>query len=130
MKYEYEYADEAHIDKEIASVMQMFRGTAFRKASTTVNAGSAKAMAATTSATNTNTNATASASSDIRKEFEQMVNNESDIKAEKASDDQQMAEIMGKVIASLKSRDTKSIQPFFTTDALQTLSHSCFRSSS
>ena len=116
MKYEYEYADEAHIDKEIASVMQMFRGTAFRKASTTVNAGSAKAMAATTSATNTNTNATASASSDIRKEFEEMVKNESDIKAEKISDDQQMAEIMGKVIASLKSRDTKSIQPCGTTD--------------
>ena len=116
MKYEYEYADEAHIDKEIASVMQMFRGTAFRKASTTVNAAGAKAMAATPGAMNANTNATASASSDIRKEFEQMVNNESDIKAEKASDDQQMAEIMGKVIASLKSRDTKSIQPFFTTD--------------
>ena len=50
MKYEYEYADEAHIDKEIASVMQMFRGTAFRKASTTVNAGGAKSVAASPAA--------------------------------------------------------------------------------
>ena len=116
MKYEYEYADEAHIDKEIASVMQMFRGTAFRKASTTVNAGGAKSVAAAPAASTANTNASAPASSDIRKEFEQMVKNESDIKAEKVTDDAQMAEIMGKVLTSLKSRDTKSVQPLFTTD--------------
>lgn len=111
MKYEYEYADEAHIDKEIGSVMQMFRGTAFRKASTTVNAAGAKLVAASSSAT-TNT----SASSDIRKEFEQMVNNESDIKAEKVTDDAEMAERMGIVIASLKSRETKNVQSLFTPD--------------
>ncbi len=113
MKYEYEYADEAHIDKEIASVMQMFRGTAFRKASTSVNAGNAKAMA-NTSAPAANTNASASAY--IRNEFEKLVSNESDIKAEKVSDDQQMADIMAKVVNSLKTRDTKSVQPLFTSD--------------
>ena len=111
MKYEYEYADEAHIDKEIGSVMQMFRGTAFRKASTTVNAAGAKLVAASSSAT-TNT----SASSDIRKEFEQMVNNESDIKAEKVTDDAELAERMGIVIAALKSRETKNVQSLFTPD--------------
>ena len=113
MKYEYEYADEAHIDKEIAAVMQMFRGTAFRKASATVSATSVS------SAANSPLNASGSsstASTDIQKEFERMIKNESDINTAKATDDQAMAQIMGEVIAAIKAGDTQPIQKYFTAD--------------
>ncbi|MDY3849141.1 MAG: hypothetical protein SOZ58_12620 [Prevotella sp.] len=113
MKYEYEYADEAHIDKEIAAVMQMFRGTAFRKASATVSATSVS------SAANSPLNASGSsstASTDIQKEFERMIKNEADINTAKATDDQAMAQIMGEVIAAIKAGDTQPIQKYFTAD--------------
>ena len=100
MKYEYEYADETHIDKEIASVMQMFLGTAFRKASAVVN----------TEGT------TVAASSALRNDFEKLLRNESDISVAKVADDQTMAEIMGKVIEALKTRNTNSVQGLFTAD--------------
>lgn len=113
MKYEYEYADEAHIDKEIAAVMQMFRGTAFRKASATVSATSVS------SAANSPLNASGSsstASTDIQKEFERMIKNEADINTAKATDDQAMAQIMGEVIAAIKAGNTQPIQKYFTAD--------------
>ena len=114
LKYEYEYADETHIDKEIASVMQMFVGTAFRKASTMVNAsGAAMASASNASAA---TGASQKASSTIRNDFEKLLRNEADINVAKVSDDKAMAEVMGKVLESLKTRDTKSVQDLFTTD--------------
>lgn len=100
MKYEYEYADETHIDKEIASVMQMFLGTAFRKASAVVNTEGA----------------TVAASSALRNDFEKLLSNESDISVAKVADDQTMAEIMGKVIEALKTRNTNSVQGLFTAD--------------
>ena len=106
LKYEYEYADQCQIDKELESVMQLFKGTPFKNASVYINDLDKKSAV----------------SSEARKEFENSVKTESAANLEtlsKVNDEKQLAEIMTRVVNAIKAKKYDSVDDCFSADGLE-----------
>ena len=106
LKYEYEYADQCQIDKELESVMQLFKGTPFKNASVYINDLDKKSAV----------------SSEARKEFENSVKTESAANLEtlsKVNDEKQLAGIMNRVVNAIKTRQYDSVNDCFSADGLE-----------
>ena len=106
LKYEYEYADQAQIDKELESVMHLFKGTPFKNATTYIN----------------NLDKKSAVSSEAKKDFEKTVKTESAANLEdlsKVEDEKTLANIMGKVINAIKTKNYNSADDCFSEDGLE-----------
>lgn len=100
IKYEYAYKNEAHIDREISSVINVVKSGSLRKSYTTVKVKVDKATAKAVTETET---ATAEAATESLTRLD----DESYIRAS-----------MDRVIAAIRAKDYKDIQDLFTTDGL------------
>lgn len=103
LKYEYEYADQCQIDKELESVMQLFKGTSFKNASVYIN----------------NLDKKSAVSSEAKKEFEKSVKTESAANLEtlsKVENEKELAGIMTRVINAIKAKDYDSVSDCFSED--------------
>lgn len=106
LKYEYEYADQCQIDKELESVMQLFKGTSFKNASVYIN----------------NLDKKSAVSSEAKKEFEKSVKTESAANLEtlsKVGNEKELAGIMTRVINAIKAKDYDSVSDCFSEDGLE-----------
>ena len=106
LKYEYEYADQCQIDKELESVMQLFKGTSFKNASVYIN----------------NLDKKSAVSSEAKKEFEKSVKTESAANMEtlsKVENEKELAGIMTRVINAIKAKDYDSVSDCFSEDGLE-----------
>lgn len=106
LKYEYEYADQCQIDKELESVMHLFKGTSFKNASVYIN----------------NLDKKSAVSSEAKKEFEKSVKTESAANLEtlsKVKNEKELAGIMTKVINAIKAKDYDSVSDCFSEDGLE-----------
>ena len=106
LKYEYEYADQCQIDKELESVMQLFKGTSFKNASVYIN----------------NLDKKSAVSSEAKKEFEKSVKTESAANLEtlsKVENEKELAGIMTRVINAIKAKDYDSVSDCFSEDGLK-----------
>lgn len=106
LKYEYEYADQCQIDKELESVMQLFKGTSFKNASVYIN----------------NLDKKSAVSSEAKKEFEKSVKAESAANLEtlsKVENEKELAGIMTRVINAIKAKDYDSVSDCFSEDGLE-----------
>lgn len=106
LKYEYEYADQCQIDKELESVMQLFKGTSFKNASVYIN----------------NLDKKSAVSSEAKKEFEKSVKTESAANLEtlsKVENEKEPAGIMTRVINAIKAKDYDSVSDCFSEDGLE-----------
>lgn len=106
LKYEYEYADQCQIDKELESVMQLFKGTSFKNASVYIN----------------NLDKKSAVSSEAKKEFEKSVKTESAVNLEtlsKVENEKELAGIMTRVINAIKAKDYDSVSDCFSEDGLE-----------
>lgn len=106
LKYEYEYADQCQIDKELESVMHLFKGTSFKNASVYIN----------------NLDKKSAVSSEAKKEFEKSVKTESAANLEtlsKVENEKELADIMTKVINAIKAKDYDSVSDCFSEDGLE-----------
>ena len=106
LKYEYEYADQCQIDKELESVMQLFKGTSFKNASVYIN----------------NLDEKSAVSSEAKKEFEKSVKTESAANLEtlsKVENEKELAGIMTRVINAIKAKDYDSVSDCFSEDGLE-----------
>lgn len=106
LKYEYEYADQCQIDKELESVMQLFKGTSFKNASVYIN----------------NLDKKSAVSSEAKKEFEKSVKIESAANLEtlsKVENEKELAGIMTRVINAIKAKDYDSVSDCFSEDGLE-----------
>ena len=106
LKYEYEYADQCQIDKELESVMQLFKGTSFKNASVYIN----------------NLDKKSAVSSEAKKEFEKSVKTESAANLEtlsKVETEKELAGIMTRVINAIKAKDYDSVSDCFSEDGLE-----------
>lgn len=106
LKYEYEYADQCQIDKELESVMHLFKGTPFKNATTYIN----------------NLDKKTAISSEAKKDFDKTVKSESAANLadlSKVEDEKELAEIMGKVVNAIKTQDYDSANEYFSEDGLE-----------
>lgn len=106
LKYEYEYADQCQIDKELENVMQLFKGTSFKNASVYIN----------------NLDKKSAVSSEAKKEFEKSVKTESAANLEtlsKVENEKELAGIMTRVINAIKAKDYDSVSDCFSEDGLE-----------
>lgn len=106
LKYEYEYADQCQIDKELESVMQLFKGTSFKNASVYIN----------------NLDKKSAVSCEAKKEFEKSVKTESATNLEtlsKVENEKELAGIMTRVINAIKAKDYDSVSDCFSEDGLE-----------
>lgn len=106
LKYEYEYADQCQIDKELESVMQLFKGTSFKNTSVYIN----------------NLDKKSAVSSEAKKEFEKSVKTESAANLEtlsKVGNEKELAGIMTRVINAIKAKDYDSVSDCFSEDGLE-----------
>lgn len=106
LKYEYEYADQCQIDKELESVMQLFKGTSFKNTSVYIN----------------NLDKKSAVSSEAKKEFEKSVKTESAANLEtlsKVENEKELAGIMTRVINAIKAKDYDSVSDCFSEDGLE-----------
>lgn len=106
LKYEYEYADQCQIDKELESVMQLFKGTSFKNASVYIN----------------NLDKKSAVSSEAKKEFEKSVKTESAANLKtlsKVENEKELAGIMTRVINAIKAKDYDSVSDCFSEDGLE-----------
>lgn len=103
LQLKYEYADQCQIDKELESVMQLFKGTSFKNASVYIN----------------NLDKKSAVSSEAKKEFEKSVKTESAANLEtlsKVENEKELAGIMTKVINAIKAKDYDSVSDCFSED--------------
>ena len=103
LKYEYEYADQCQIDKELESVMSLFKGTPFKNAMLYIN----------------NIDKKSTISTDAKKGFEKSVKNESDTNLNelgKIEGEKEYVAIINKLINAIKSKNYDSVDDCFTTD--------------
>lgn len=106
LQLKYEYADQCQIDKELESVMQLFKGTSFKNASVYIN----------------NLDKKSAVSSEAKKEFEKSVKTESAANLEtlsKVENEKELAGIMTRVINAIKAKDYDSISDCFSEDGLE-----------
>ena len=106
LKYEYEYADQCQIDKELESVMQLFKGTSFKNAFVYIN----------------NLDKKSAVSSEAKKEFEKSVKTESAANLEtlsKVENEKELAGIMTRVINAIKAKDYDCVSDCFSEDGLE-----------
>ena len=106
LKYEYEYADQCQIDKELESVMNLFKGTFFKNATVYIN----------------NIDKKSAVSTEAKKEFEKSVKTESIANLQalsKVADEKQLANIMGKVVNAIKTKQYDSANDCFSADGLE-----------
>lgn len=106
LQLKYEYADQCQIDKELESVMQLFKGTSFKNASVYIN----------------NLDKKSAVSSEAKKEFEKSVKTESTANLEtlsKVENEKELAGIMTRVINAIKAKDYDSVSDCFSEDGLE-----------
>ena len=106
LKYEYEYADQCQIDKELESVMNLFKGTFFKNATVYIN----------------NIDKKSAVSTEAKKEFEKSVKTESIANLQalgKVADEKQLANIMTKVVNAIKTKQYDSANDCFSADGLE-----------
>lgn len=106
LKYEYEYADQCQIDKELESVMTLFKGTPFKNAMVYIN----------------NLDKKSAISSEAKKDFEKSVKTESTANLadiSKVEDEKALAAIMGKVVNAIKTKNYDSVNDCFSADGLE-----------
>ena len=106
LKYEYEYADQCQIDKELESVMNLFKGTPFKNATVYIN----------------NLDKKSAVSSEAKKDFEKSVKTESAANLEdlsKVEDEKALAAIMTKVVNAIKTKQYDSVNDCFSADGLE-----------
>ena len=99
-------ADQCQIDKELESVMQLFKGTPFKNASVYIS----------------NLDKKSAVSNEARKEFEKSVKTESAANLEtlsKVNDEKQLAGIMNRVVNAIKTRQYDSVNDCFSADGLE-----------
>ncbi len=106
LKYEYEYADQAQIDKELESVMHLFKGTSFKNAFTYIN----------------NLDKKTAISAEAKKDFDKTVKTDAAANLEeltKVEDEKALAKIMGRVVNAIKTKDYDSANDCFSEDGLE-----------
>lgn len=126
IKCEYEYAGEAHIDKEIANVVSIMKGKVFRGSNLTVSSGPSSAddsgMLAAASTSSSTTESAADISTPDKEEapitdFEKLIPK---VKGElKLLTDEEAApydEVIKRIIAAIQSKQYSSVDDCFTDD--------------
>ena len=103
LKYEYEYADQCQIDKELESVMHLFKGTPFKNATTYIN----------------NLDKKTAVSSEAKKDFEKSESAANLADLGKVEDEKTLADIMGKVVNAIKTQNYDSANEYFSEDGLE-----------
>ena len=101
LKFEYEYLSEAHIDKEVESVLGVLSSRAMRKSYTTIDASTVAGEAFTSTESFSQTDAAI-------------------LQAPKAADNiPQYAKAIDAVIAAIRSKQTKGAEQYFTREGLE-----------
>lgn len=101
LKFEYEYMSEAHIDKEVESVLGILSSRPMRKSYTTVDASNFTSEAYTTAASFSQTDS-------------------SIIQTPKAANNiYQYSKAMDAVVDAIQKRQTKGVEDYFTTEGFQ-----------
>ena len=106
LKYEYEYADQCQIDKELESVMNLFKGTPFKNATLYIN----------------NIDKKSAVSTEAKKEFEKVVKTESAANLEaltQVDDEKQLAATMTRIVNAIKAKNYDSVNDCFNSDGLE-----------
>lgn len=106
LKYEYEYADQCQIDKELESVMNLFKGTPFKNATIYIN----------------NIDKKSAVSTEAKKEFEKVVKTESAANLEaltQVEDEKQLAATMIRIVNAIKAKNYDSVNDCFNADGLE-----------
>lgn len=106
LKYEYEYADQCQIDKELESVMNLFKGTPFKNATIYIN----------------NIDKKSAVSTEAKKEFEKVVKTESAANLEaltQVDDEKQLAATMMRIVNAIKAKNYDSVNDCFNADGLE-----------
>lgn len=106
LKYEYEYADQCQIDKELESVMNLFKGTPFKNATIYIN----------------NIDKKSAVSTEAKKEFEKVVKTESAANLEaltQVEDEKQLAATMTRIVNAIKAKNYDSVNDCFNADGLE-----------
>ena len=106
LKYEYEYADQCQIDKELESVMSLFKGTPFKNATVYIN----------------NLDKKSAVSAEAKKDFEKSVKTESAANLEdlnKIEGEKDYAAIVTKIVDAIKNKQYDSVSDCFSEDGLE-----------
>ena len=106
IKYEYEYADQCQIDKELESVTTLFKGTPFKNATAYIN----------------NIDKKSAVSSEAKKDFEKSVKTESTANLAdltKVENENELVAIMTKVVNAIKTKQYDSANDCFSADGLE-----------
>ena len=106
LKYEYEYVDQCQIDKELESVMNLFKGTPFKNATIYIN----------------NIDKKSAVSTEAKKEFEKVVKTESAANLEaltQVEDEKQLAATMMRIVNAIKAKNYDSVNDCFNADGLE-----------
>lgn len=106
LKYEYEYADQCQIDKELESVMNLFKGTPFKNSTIYIN----------------NIDKKSAVSTEAKKEFEKVVKTESAANLEaltQVEDEKQLATTMMRIVNAIKAKNYDSVNDCFNADGLE-----------
>ena len=106
LKYEYEYSDQCQIDKELESVMNLFKGTPFKNATVYIN----------------NIDKKSSVSTEAKKDFEKSVKTESIANLQdlsKVPDEKELANIMTRVVNAIKTKQYDNVDDCFSADGLE-----------
>ena len=106
LKYEYEYVDQCQIDKELESVMNLFKGTPFKNATIYIN----------------NIDKKSAISTEAKKEFEKVVKTESAANLEaltQVEDEKQLAATMMRIVNAIKTKNYDSVNDCFNADGLE-----------
>ena len=104
IKYEYEYADQCQIDKELESVMQLFKGSPF-KHSTVYIADIDKKVA----------------SSSAKKEFEKTVKAEGQAVVQnlQEAETKDYAAVIERIVNAIRNKDYSSVDDCFTSEGVE-----------
>lgn len=104
IKYEYEYADQCQIDKELESVMHLFKGVSFKHSSAYI----------------ADLDKSSVVSSKVKKEFDNLVKTEGQATLPCLKTDEAgiYADVITKVVNAIQTKNYASVNGYFTNDGL------------
>ena len=99
LRYEYEYFGESHIDKELETVMALFRGTSFSKALTVIGEKSVNDVA--------------------RKEYQAAIESESKLNINEVNNPKDYIKTIEYIVKAIKTKNYNSLSQYFTNEGLE-----------
>ncbi len=96
LRYEYEYFGESHIDKELETVMTLFRGTAFPKALTVIGEKSVNNVA--------------------RKDYQSAIESVSKLNIDEVENSKDYAATIEQIVKAIKIKQYNAVSQYFTNE--------------